>query len=162
MAPYDAAMARALVRRETIASVPIGAAMSIAIFLFAFGWQPVARLPLAVDFIPQTIGMGVLGTLVPTLLTLRKLRRGQASSAGPVPSWFAQMRFSMVVIGSATLVFGGSAALLLGTLGPGIIPPAPALAIKALYGAAAGAVMTKLVLQSLLGLRGAGANAVRT
>jgi hypothetical protein len=56
------------------------------------------------------------------------------------------------IAAASTLLFGGGSALLLATFGPTGFAPAPALAIKSLYGAVMGLVTTPPIARMALGL----------
>jgi hypothetical protein len=143
---------QALLRRETLLSAVVNAAISIGFFLLVFGWAPVATRSLAIDFLPQTFGTAFLGGLVPSFILLSKIRRGTVAAAGRVPTRAAQ---TLRVLGCAlvaTPVLGGLAALVMLAVGPSLLSPATALIVKALYGALVGIVTTPPVLRMALGM----------
>lgn len=152
--PVDAAARgrRDLVRREAIASVIINAGMSVLFFLLVFGWQPATGRSLAIDCLPQTVGITFLGGLVPALLTLRKVAAGRVIAAGPLLSPGALAMRVLICATVAMVVLGGCAALLLARFAPPQLDPLPALIIKALFGSLVGLITTPPILRMTLGL----------
>jgi hypothetical protein len=123
-----------LLRRETMVSAIVNAAISIGFFLLTFGWAPAPTRALAVDVLPQTFGITCLGGLVPSLMLLAKIRKGIVVPAGPAPTRAAQ---TLRVLGCAivvTPIVGGSAALLMLAFAPATLTQGTALVVKALYG----------------------------
>jgi hypothetical protein len=152
MSDLDAQAREALLRRERVLSAVINAAISIGFFLLVFRWSPATRMALAIDCLPQTLGVTLLGGLVPSMITLFKVRNGAVVPAGPTPSRGAQ---ALRVLGCAILavpVLGGAGALLFALLAPPVTPPLPALVAKTLYGAALGAITTPPILRMALGM----------
>lgn len=141
-----------LLRRETILAGIINAAMSIGFFLAVFGWAPAASRALALDFLAQTFGITMLGCLVPSLITLARVHRGAVVPAGPVPSRTRQAASVLAAAAIAVPVLGGGAALLTIALAPALVAPVPALAVKTLYGAAVGVIMTPPMIRLALGM----------
>ncbi len=143
---------QALLRRETVLSAIINAAISIGFFLVVFGWAPAQARALAIDFLPQTFGITCLGGLVPSLIMLAKVRAGTVVPAGAVPTRGAQ---AVRVLGCAIVampLLGGSAASLMLAFGPSTVPPLTALIVKAVYGGFAGVVTTPPILRKALGM----------
>jgi ABC-type phosphate/phosphonate transport system permease subunit len=152
MIDADAAGRDALLRTERRIGVVINAVLSIGFFLLVFGWRAVASRDLAFDFLPQTFGITFLGTLVPSLLTFRRIARGTVVPAGRVPSLARHLLRTVACALVATLVLGGCAAVLLIALAPVVLPPAAGIALKALYGSVVGFIVTPPILRMALAM----------
>jgi hypothetical protein len=161
------AIARAdLLRKEALLAIPINAAVSAVFFLIVFGWSAVATTALAIDFLPQTMGMTALGIIVPSIVTLKKIAAGKVTPAGPRPTLGRLILIFPAAVVTATVVFGGIAALLLTGLANTVLTPWVAVALKAAYGGFVGFVMTPPILRVVLGMpvlprRGRAPSAVR-
>ena len=76
---------RDLVRRETAISIAINVAMSGVVFIAMFGTR--GNIPIdgwggfAADFVPQAGAVSFMGSLIPGLLTRRRVRRGEIPAA---------------------------------------------------------------------------------
>ena len=148
----DARGRETLLRRERVLSAVINGLISIGFFFLVFRWSPATRGALAFDCLPQTLGVTLLGGLVPSMITLSKVRRGVVVPVGPTPSRGMQ---ALRVLGCAILavpVLGGAGALLFSLLAPPVLSPLPALIAKTLYGAALGAITTPPILRMALGM----------
>ncbi|KQS04693.1 hypothetical protein ASG11_10900 [Sphingomonas sp. Leaf357] len=143
--------ARALVRRDTIASACANAIVSIGFFLLVFGWGPVAGRSLAFDFPVQTFGITFLGGIVPSFIMLARVRKGIVSPLGPVPSAARQIWRLFGLALAVMPMLGGAAALLMLAFGPAAISPQAALIVKSLYGGLVSVVTTPLILRSAMG-----------
>jgi hypothetical protein len=135
---------------ETAISVVINVALS-AVFAWAMfaGRDAIAASGakgFAVDFLPQTFMISLMSVVVPTLLTRKRLSAGRLSGVEvSPPPWPLWMRAPLMAI-AATLLLGGSAALLSLALTPNGLQFSALLPIKLVYGAVVAILMTPLGL----------------
>lgn len=136
---------------EAAVSAGINAALSIAFVLLLFGGRATVDVPaLVTDALPQSFAIALMASLVPSLLTARRLHRGAiAPLPGPAPRGHVVVR-SLVTAIVAALVAGGLHLALLPLLLPAAVPFGAVLAGKAVYGAALGAVVTLWALRRAL------------
>lgn len=133
----------ALIRRETAISVAINIGLSIAFYVALFGLAvPAAPLALGRDFVPQAFMVTLMGTLVPGLLTRRKV-------GGPATA--IVVRAIGCALAVAVLAGGGAMLLLAQATAP--VTPAAALAVKAAFGGALAALITPAALRAVLARR---------
>ncbi|WP_068085017.1 hypothetical protein [Novosphingobium rosa] len=150
---------QAYILRETIISMIINAAFSLAFFLAVFGHG--AAVPVwgigayAFDALPQSIAIAAMSTLVPGAIALKKRRSGalrvapQARTSQPFLPHNLWLRAAVLALLSAVL--GGlfnSVALLV--LGLAQLPWWPALIAKLAYGAALAGIVTPIALRAAL------------
>ena len=144
---------RDLVRRETAISVAINVAMSGAVFIGMFGTG--GSIPVdgwggfAADFLPQAGAVGLMGSLIPGLLTRRRVRRGEIPAAvgrdgSPV------LEHALLAALFAAAGFGGIAMLCFTNFGPETLAFPPALAIKLCFGACVAFAMTPYAVRDAL------------
>lgn len=143
----------ALVRRETAISIAINMVLSAAAFLLLFGYGgvvPVAGLHgLAVDILPQALIVAIMGSLVPGLLTRRRLRgRAVAPREGTARLPLAA-RALLVGLG-VMVVAGGGAWLACRSSDVASMTAAAALSIKVLFGGAVALIVTPSAVRSAL------------
>ncbi|HKT74838.1 MAG TPA: hypothetical protein VJQ47_18270 [Steroidobacteraceae bacterium] len=141
---------------ETAISVAVNSAVSTLAFCLTFrdaGPVPVSATPgIAQSLVPQSFMVGLMGALVPILLTRARLRRGQLATFPDV----AAMSLPTAVGSSfcyaigATLVVGGPGLLLLPRLGPDAWPKAAAIVFSIAVGAALSMVITPLAVARML------------
>lgn len=139
-------MLRRYVLMETAISAAINAVLSVIFALVVFGTGTVDLGARAtwLDMAPQSFMVALMGTLVPTLLTRRRVAAGRlAATVGAGNVAIASLATAAVaaIIGVAlyaVLVPAGVLAAWLFVLG------------KAIYGAALAAVVTPLALRRLL------------
>ncbi len=148
----DSQARRSAIRKETRIAAVMNVVLGVVFFLIVFGWSRAATSSLALDFLPQTMGMTFLGGMVSSLICLSKVKKGTLVPAGPVPTRRQQAGRVFAGALAATMVFGGAVALLFVAFGPVDFAPAPALAIKALYGIVMGFVTTPPILRMALGM----------
>ncbi len=130
-----------IVRRETGISIVINTILSIAFFLGVFGLaRPAPLAALGPDFLPQSFMVALMGCLVPGVLVRRRLR-------GPLRDVVVR---ALVIAAAALVVAGGGAWALCLAFAPAALPPAAALAVKALFGAALAAVTTPIAVRAAL------------
>jgi hypothetical protein len=141
---------------ETAVSGVVNAVLSIIFFLIVFGRAeaiPVAGNPgLVVDALPQTFMVVFMTTLVQTLLTRQRLRKGQLGALEGRGVRLPANLFlrSLVIAVPATIVAGALHALLLPSLTPAIWPFMTALIYKGAYGALVGMAVSRLILPAAL------------
>jgi len=146
---------RAYIRRETAIGVLISMAISAGFFLMIFGVAdpvPVGGFRgYAVDFLPQTFMVGLMGAFVPSVLT-RKRITNSAIAAIATPSFWpgAVLPRSILMALLSALVMGGGAMAILAALGAATVPWAPALAIKVAVGGVVAAIVTPAAIRATL------------
>ena len=134
---------RAVVLRETAISMVINAVLSILFFLAVFGRSaPVGTAALAPDFLPQAIMVALMGSLVPALL----VARGNGSPKRPIVIRALGFAFAGLIVA------GGGAYAVCVLVGPALLAPLPAIALKAAFGAALAAVITPFAVRAALRL----------
>jgi hypothetical protein len=148
-------------RRVILTEASIGGVFSAVISLgfcfLIFGGQqrvPVAGLHgLIADALPQTFMIALMATLVPTLLTQSRLRRGliPARIGSSVPArWGALIRSITVAAGATVLLVGLHLILLVGPTSFGFVSVATA---KTLYGFILGALLAGAATLRAIGKR---------
>lgn len=144
---------RALVRRETAVSVAINVVLSGLFFAALFGLHgPVAVAGLgglAADCVPQAFAIGLMGSLVPGLLTRRRLARGEVAAMPGERTLAVPVRALLAAV-IAAAAFGGAALLILPLVLPDTIPSAAAAAIKLVFGGAVALAVTPSAVRSAL------------
>ncbi|WP_347304627.1 hypothetical protein V5740_13970 (plasmid) [Croceibacterium sp. TMG7-5b_MA50] len=145
----------AILRRETLVSAAINAAISVGFFLLVFGLSgpvPVRGVgAYAFDFAPQSLAIGIMATLVPALLLRAALRRGGVSGVATRGPTTRAIVLRALAQGIAAMVIGGGlCAALLWVAGVQQLPLLPAFAAKVAYGAALGAFITRRTLARML------------
>jgi hypothetical protein len=130
--------------------------LSVLFFLLVFGRMeaiPVEGNPgLVVDALPQTFMVVFMTTLVQTLLTRQRFRKGQLQAldgrGAPLPANLFVRSLAIAVL--ATVVASALQALLLPSLTPAQWPFMTALIYKGLYGALVGMAVSRLILPAAL------------
>lgn len=144
------------IAKETAIGVVISVALSVLFFLAFFRgrssleWWGADRL--ALDFLPQTFMIALMGALVPGLLTRQRLRNGGLSASGSFESIpVSGVVVRAVVIAAGTTALLGGAAIALVTMGEWApIKWEHALMLKMIYGGLVAAIATPLALSRLL------------
>ena len=132
---------RFVIVRETIISVIVNTAMSIAFFLVVFGMKAPIRLgDMELDFLPQTFMVALMGTLVPPLL----LRRKSGAAVQPIV-----VRSFLAAVVSLALAGGAAYAICRGNAGI-TLRPASALVMRAAYGAMLTLIVTPWAIKALI------------
>lgn len=137
---------------EAAVSAAINAVLSIAFTLAVFGGtRLVPASDLAFDAIPQTFMVALMATLVPTVLTQKRLKTGRVARMTHL-----SLGLPRSVVGRSLLV-----ALLLAAFAwaahQGLLPMdasfafASVLMVKTLYGALLGAMVTAFAVRVALG-----------
>ena len=150
----DAAIRRHLYR-ETAISIAINMVLSAVFFLAVFGRTdpvPVWRgMGLAADMVPQSFMVGLMGALVPSLLTRKRIAAGLLPGAwAPAPSPAAVFGRALSLAIAAVLIGAGGTAALLALSGMTMIPSAVALPLKILFGGIEGAIVTPIALRAII------------
>lgn len=141
--------------RETAISSAINAAISAGFFLAVFGFGAAIEVwglgNYAFDFLPQSFAVAFFGCFVPSLLTRRALLAGKVLSAtGTVPTKSGLFVKSVLSGAIAVIVGGGLWLAGLWVSGAASIEPVPAFTLKIVYGAALGALVTRIQLKAML------------
>jgi hypothetical protein len=127
----------AVIVRETVISIVINSAISLGVFLLIFGIdRPVPSKALGWDFLPQSFMIALMGAMVPALL----LRKRLGTSLSQI------LICSIAIAIAATVVFGGTATVVMHRLIAGQIAADQALLLKLLYGAGLAAIVTPTAL----------------
>lgn len=146
---------RSYIRRETAIGVLISMALSAGFFLMLFGVAD--QVPIwglrgyAVDFLPQTFMVGLMGALVPSLLTRKRIASSTITTIVASSRWPRAVlpRSALMALFSA-FVMGSGATAILATLGAAMIPWALALAIKVAVGGLVAAIVTPAAIRATL------------
>ncbi|WP_076070014.1 hypothetical protein [Sphingomonas montana] len=141
-------------RIETAIGATISAVLSVVFMLLIFGGRdPVAVRDwdgLIVDAFPQSLMIALMATLVPTLLTRRRVAVG---AVAPLPPRDRRPRHVMVrslMVALPIAVVATAAHVVILPLVGGAVPFATALGCKALYGALLGAVVARWAVTAAL------------
>ncbi len=141
---------RRYLRIETGIGATISAVLSgvfVALLFSGRAGVPVAGIDgLIVDALPQTFMIALMSSLVPTLLTRRRVRRGAVAPIARTSRWprSVAIRIAAITIG-ATLLAGGLHAALL-PLTPQVWPLATVFSAKVAYGAVLGAIVARIAV----------------
>ena len=153
--PADMNEASSYVRRETRVSIAINAVLSLAFYVLFFGTSGRAAIGgiggLAFDFIPQSFAITLMSALVPGVLTMGKIARGQlAPQPGRSPLPRSLWLRSLLLAAGAALA--GAVVALIVALGWGSSTLAwhAGAAVKVLYGALLAWVVTPIGLRATL------------
>jgi len=122
---------RAILVRETLISIAINVAITIAFFFAMFGLSaPIVGSSFGIDFLPQAFFVSLMGTIIPGLL----IRRGTGTAIAPVVLRSAALALASLALagGGAWLIFSQFAA----------VPAGIALAIKIAFAAILSAIVT--------------------
>lgn len=138
---------------ETLISVVINAVISIGFVWFAFGGQ--ARVTVAAlipDAIPQSFMIALMSTVVPTLLTRKRIRTGTiAAMSQNFPKLLRSLPVrALTAAVAATLAGLATHSVVLTTLAPDGLSFGATLAFKAIYGAMLAAIVTPPMLRIAL------------
>jgi hypothetical protein len=141
---------------ETLISAVINSVLSLFFAWVVFGRLGMIELAgpagLAVDFLPQTFMVALMSTLVPTLLTRKRVRQAQIAALATAP-WKLPGNLllrALLVAVVAVLVLGGAAMLLTPVFVTGPIPRNSAFVLKVVYGALISVPITMLALRCAL------------
>jgi hypothetical protein len=148
MTPVQAAY----LRRETLISAAINLALSVAFTFLAFGGQArIGWAALAWDALPQSFAITLMATLVPTLLTRKRLRTG---TIAPLSTSYGKGRHNAfvraLILALVATAIAGLLHYVLLPLGPAKWSFAAVLAYKSIYGALLGAGIGHVAVRSAL------------
>lgn len=130
---------RAIIFRETLVSVAINVAISIAFFFAVFGLAaPIDGASFGRDFLPQAFMVALMGTLIPSLL----IRRGSGTAIAPVV-------LRSLLLALAALALAGGGAWLFFARG-GTVEPYAGLFMKIIFAALLSAVVTPVAIHQTL------------
>lgn len=139
---------------ETVIAAVINAVLSVAFFFLVFGRA--ATVPVAgaggliVDALPQSFMVAAMSTMVPTLLTRRRVAAGKI---GPLPSGPRLPRHGLMralAVGMAVAAVAGLAHLLVLPLTAAHWTFVNALGFKIVYGALLGAAVAAVAVRAAL------------
>jgi hypothetical protein len=145
---------RRYVRTEMIVAAIINAILSIVFMLIMFGGQQTVAVSgrggLVVDAVPQTLMIALMSTLVPTILTRRRIAMARIAPLLGSPRWPRNvlMRSGLVASGTAAIAWILHA-IVMPPIGP-IWPFLPALVFKVVYGAILGATISRYAVTAAL------------
>ena len=148
--------------RETLVSMMINASLSALFVFLIFGGRDRVALwgtgGLALDFVPQTFIIAFMATLVPSLITRRRIRLGKmagaASGASKLPGNLV-MR-SLMIAALVSIVAIPLAVAAIAFCSSGELNFATVLPMKILYGATLALLVTTFSIRAAFG-DGAGA-----
>ena len=156
----SAARLSAAQQRYVAIEMAIGTVIAIAFsaaFAFAiFGGKAQVALwgnqGLAADTLPHTLGVLLPLVLVPTLLTRRRLARGEVEALGSRPAWMPRRLLARaLLLTAAGLLMGGGAMLAaLKLLSVESLPFTTVLGLKIAYGALLALAATPAVIRAAL------------
>ena len=138
---------------ETAISVGINTVISIAFVYLVFGGAAtISSAALVPDALPQSFMIALMSTIVPTLLTRKRLRAGSVAPASrQVPTLLRTLPVRALVIALAAAAAGLAIhAILFGSLLPHRLSFGSALIFKAAYGAILAAIVTLVTLRIAL------------
>ncbi|MCW6528619.1 hypothetical protein NED98_00045 [Sphingomonas sp. MMSM20] len=138
---------------ETAISVAINAAISVAFVFLAFGGEAHIALPRLVrDAVPQSFMIALMSTIVPTLLTRRRVAAGAiAAIVLPRALWPRSLATRAICVAVVASLLGASlCALLLWLYAPAGLNFAGTLLFKAAFGAMLAAIVTPMMLRQAL------------
>ncbi len=143
------------VRRETMISIIINVALSLAFFLLLFGGSEPVRVwgiaNYAFDFVPQSFMIALMSVLVPGLLATRRRKAGLVERVERHPWLPQQLARRAVLVALLAVLFGaGIVILVLFAARVDTLGWKPALAFKLAYGGALAAVVTPPTLRAAL------------
>jgi hypothetical protein len=143
------------VRRATITSVMVSAALTILLFFLVFGGMD--HVPIwgaggwVFDFVPQSFMIALMSTLVPGLLARQQIRAGAVAAMPGETRLPRNLLARALVLAGAGAVFGPA---VVGSIAAAVQQPtlafAVALILKVAYGAVLAAVITPLGLRAAL------------
>lgn len=142
----------AYLRAEVRVSIAVNAALSLVFFLAVFGLPhavPIGGIGnYAFDFVPQSVMIGLMSTLVPGAITRHRIGIGRIDGVGESVGALVLRSLLMAI---ACAVGGGLLAVALEVLcGQATLAIGPAVAGKILYGAVLAAIVTPLGLRRAL------------
>ena len=141
----------AFLRKQTLISVVISMAISAAFFMMVFrSDNPVAVWApdnLAFDFLPQSGAAGFMAALMPALQARAAIAKEHSYGAAPAITSIVIRALALTVI---ALILAGCVIVLLKASGITVFPRSTAFAIKVVYGALLGLIITPPALRAVL------------
>ena len=139
-------------RKEALISIAINAGLSALFAVLVFRGGPATVEAVAVDALPQSFMIALMTTLVPTLLTRKRLRAGVVQPlAGRGPRLPANLALRALLVAAGAALIGGALHwLLLPRLGAAVWPFDAVLAFKVGYGALLARLLAPLILRRAL------------
>ncbi|HQS96083.1 MAG: hypothetical protein B7X90_02140 [Novosphingobium sp. 17-62-19] len=143
------------IRRETIVSTIINAAISAGFFWFVFGeHDPVAVWGVGqwvFDYLPQSFMIALMSTLVPGALTAKKLRAGTLTSSDQLTRLPRSLIIRALLLALTAAVLGSSSVgAIAWMLGVESLANSTAMTLKVAYGAGLAFVITPIGLRAAL------------
>ena len=160
---------RSYVAHETGISIVINMAISAAFVWIVFGGAAAVPVSgtrgLLVDFLPQTFMIALMGSLVPSALTRKRVRgqrrrgqpgRDEIAGGAPFLPWLPRSLLvrSILIALAALPILAGPAMLLLWSVQHAPVTIWVVLVLKIAYGALVAAVVTPLAVRAVLGETG--------
>lgn len=147
---------RKYVAVETIISALINGFFSLLFVWLFFGDRTHVDLwgarGVAIDFLPQSFVVALMGTLVPALLTRSRLKQGKLAATVAGYRWLPANLFvrALLMAICGTVVGSAIAILLLSTLMSTPLPVLAVYTIKVGYGCLLGGIVTAITLPRAL------------
>ena len=138
---------------ETAIGMLINTLISIGfVYLIFGGTAQISTAALIPDAVPQSFMIALMSTIVPTLLTRKRMRAGVvASSDRQIPKLMKALPVRALLVALLAAIAGlASHAFLLGSFSPSEMTFGTALIFKASYGAILAAIVTPITLQLAL------------
>lgn len=145
----------AYIRRETLLSVGINATISLILFLIVFGVANPVEVwgvgKFAFDFLPQAFMIALMSTLVPGVLTERKIRQGKLQTIDGRSRLPKALSLRAILIATtAGLVSASAFAGVFLLSGLTVLGWSAALALKLAFGAGLAVVVTPIGLRAAM------------
>src|SRR5437868_14337989 len=100
---------RLYVRRETLIGIAINAALSaFFVFLVFGGRNAIAVRDIALDAVPQSFMIALMTTIVPTLLTRKRLREGGIEALAEANRLPTNLLLRALLVAAASALIGGA------------------------------------------------------
>jgi hypothetical protein len=143
---------------ETLISIVINMLFSLAFATLIFGGQAKVEWwgarGAVVDFIPQAFMVALMGSLVPSLITARRIRTGTLAAPSRPPRRAILLLRSLGFAVGAVILFAGGAGTIVWAAGSTWLTYPAFVAIKIAFGALVAAVVTPFALHLMLGVPG--------
>jgi hypothetical protein len=143
---------RLYVRRETLIGIAINAVLSaLFVFLLFGGSETIPVRDIALDAVPQSFMIALMTTIVPTLLTRKRLRQGEVEALADANALPSNLLLRALLVAAASAVIGGALHwLLLPALAPATWSFLALLAYKIVYGAVLAWLLGPILLRRAL------------
>ena len=97
---------RGYLRKETAVAVAINAGFSALFAWLVFGGRAATAQEVALDALPQSFAIALMTTLVPTLITRRRLRAGAVAPLAPAKGWPRNLLLRALLVGALAALIG--------------------------------------------------------